>query len=425
MQKEGAIGMNSLNKANPFQRKFDNLEQFADFLSEIIHCPVTIEDANHRLLAYSSHDNKTDAARVATIIGRRVPEKVINRLWKDGVIPALNKQDEPVIIPEIDDIGLGDRVAVAIRKGSEVLGYIWIVEAAHKGDQVDRNLLTLASEKAKKLLLHVSRQKVKREKDYQELFWELLTGNIHSHDEAVDRLSSITPSVPPCFSVMAFQIQGKLDDSIHKKITYLINTQQQVKVLLHTLDDRLLLLLASTSEESNSLSSINNFALLFLKQLKERFRIENVRAACSSIQEGDLTKTAFAYQEALSALSIKQQFPEETNDIVFYHDLGVFRYLNGLLEQRRDENHTHPGLRKLREYDSKNNTELYDTLETYLNRDGNINEAAKDLHVHVNTLNYRVKRICEIAQIDVKNPHYKLSLYLEIKLERLDPKHNL
>lgn len=79
-----------------FRVSFDSLEEFADVISEILQCPITIEDVNHRLLAYSTHDERTDSARIATIMGRRVPEKIINNLWKEGIIPALLKNPEPI-----------------------------------------------------------------------------------------------------------------------------------------------------------------------------------------------------------------------------------------------------------------------------------------------------------------------------------------
>lgn len=66
---------------NPFQGNFDTLESMADTISKNLGCPVTIEDARHRLLAYSSHNQEfTDEARLATIIRRSVPEEVINDL---------------------------------------------------------------------------------------------------------------------------------------------------------------------------------------------------------------------------------------------------------------------------------------------------------------------------------------------------------
>ena len=104
-------------KNNPFRASFDSLEEFADVISEVLRCPITIEDANHRLLAYSTHDDRTDPARIATIMGRRVPEKVINSLWKEGVIPALLNSREPVRVKTVDDIGLGNRVKTVSSTG--------------------------------------------------------------------------------------------------------------------------------------------------------------------------------------------------------------------------------------------------------------------------------------------------------------------
>ena len=52
----------------PFHRPFDTLESLADTISEVLNSPVTIEDANHHVLAYSSHHPETDPARIATIV---------------------------------------------------------------------------------------------------------------------------------------------------------------------------------------------------------------------------------------------------------------------------------------------------------------------------------------------------------------------
>ncbi len=42
------------------------------------------------------------------------------------------------------------------------------------------------------------------------------------------------------------------------------------------------------------------------------------------------------------------------------------------------------------------------TLEHFIDADSNVNTAAKALNIHVNTLNYRLKRISQIAEIDLK-----------------------
>ena len=57
----------------------------------------------------------------------------------------------------------------------------------------------------------------------------------------------------------------------------------------------------------------------------------------------------------------------------------------------------------LLEEDHMNNTELYDTLKTYLLCENSISETAKKLHIHRNTLVYRLKHIREIVDKDIND----------------------
>ncbi|MGJ3562204.1 hypothetical protein ACR6C2_44605 [Streptomyces sp. INA 01156] len=51
-----------------------DLFALADTAAEIIDAPVTVEDAQSRVLAYSARQDTTDPARVSTIVGR-VPRR--------------------------------------------------------------------------------------------------------------------------------------------------------------------------------------------------------------------------------------------------------------------------------------------------------------------------------------------------------------
>src|SRR5690625_6872131 len=106
------------------ERTFDSLDQLADYIGDIFDCPITIEDNNHHVIAYSKHRENVDEARISTIMNRKVPDKIINGLWKNGVMAKLLDSDEPVSIPEIKEIGLGNRAAISLWKKNEVLGFI-------------------------------------------------------------------------------------------------------------------------------------------------------------------------------------------------------------------------------------------------------------------------------------------------------------
>lgn len=163
---------------DPFHHHSDRLEDVADRISEVLQCPITIEDVNHRLLAYSTHDDCTDQARISTIIGRRVPEKVINSLWKDGTIPMLLQTDDPIRVKNIDEVGLGNRIAISIWKNEEVLGFIWALEIDKKLTDEELGLLKKAAQVVKGKLLNFHNRTSKKEERNQEFFWKLLTGHI-------------------------------------------------------------------------------------------------------------------------------------------------------------------------------------------------------------------------------------------------------
>jgi len=63
---------------------------------------------------------------------------------------------------------------------------------------------------------------------------------------------------------------------------------------------------------------------------------------------------------------------------------------------------------------------LLHTLEVFLYNDSNVKAAADLLHVHINTLTYRLKRIAEIGGIDLNNMDQKVTLYLDLKAEKME-----
>lgn len=63
---------------------------------------------------------------------------------------------------------------------------------------------------------------------------------------------------------------------------------------------------------------------------------------------------------------------------------------------------------------------MTETLETYLDAAGKVNITANRLHIHINTLSYRLKRIEEIMQVDLEDMNQRVALYLELKLDKLN-----
>jgi purine catabolism regulator len=57
-----------------------------------------------------------------------------------------------------------------------------------------------------------------------------------------------------------------------------------------------------------------------------------------------------------------------------------------------------------------------ETLEAFFACHGNLSQTANRLHIHRNTLTYRLERISAITQLDLDDPDARFSLQLALKL---------
>jgi DNA-binding PucR family transcriptional regulator len=378
---------------NPFKLSFENLEEFAEAISQELQCPITIEDASHRLLAYSEHDEKTDPARIATIIRRRVPENVINQLWKEGAIPALLRTTEPIRVKSIGEVGLDNRVAISIWKQKEVIGFIWAVDNENEFDEKKMFILKKAAEAATNEL-HRYRKKEDR---VQEFLWQLLTGHLQDTNEIAEHFKKLNMVPPDSFVVLVFQMPQKMTRKEEQQISYLLQT----KTMLYTFDGNQLILLGASSQEALD---------HFIQKIKSH--LPNAQPSVSSIYH-DYRKIKKAYQEALTVLSTREKFPTCS---YYYQKLGIYQLFDTIREKHQKDGYENLALKKLQEYDQRHHSNLVETLEVFLEHDSNMADTAKALVVHPNTLTYRLKRISEIGDIDLKDPSQKMMLFIDIKL---------
>ncbi|MCS7001292.1 MAG: helix-turn-helix domain-containing protein, partial [Dehalococcoidia bacterium] len=122
-----------------------------------------------------------------------------------------------------------------------------------------------------------------------------------------------------------------------------------------------------------------------------------------------------ALQTALRALdvAVRRDGPDA---VVSVAEMGVDELLlalgpSPLLATFRDE-----WLGRLMDYDAKNQTRLVDTLAAYFNAHGSPTEAAERLHLHRNTLLYRIQRIREITGRDPDDPPARLAFHLALRI---------
>jgi hypothetical protein len=73
-------------------------------------------------------------------------------------------------------------------------------------------------------------------------------------------------------------------------------------------------------------------------------------------------------------------------------------------------------LRPLHDYDAEHHSDLVHTLETFLECSGAWNRCAGRLHVHVNTLRYRIRRIEELTGRDLGTLENRVDFFLALRV---------
>ncbi|NOZ05068.1 MAG: hypothetical protein GXP41_01770 [Chloroflexi bacterium] len=126
-----------------------------------------------------------------------------------------------------------------------------------------------------------------------------------------------------------------------------------------------------------------------------------------------------ALRQAEESLDWGRRLFSSAGGVLTANDVAMYRLLYDLRGSQEAYGFYRATLGPLAQYDQKHGTELLPSLETYLRYHGNISQAAKALHVHRNTLIYRLKRVGEISGMDLDEAETRLALQIALRLSYL------
>jgi len=155
------------------------------------------------------------------------------------------------------------------------------------------------------------------------------------------------------------------------------------------------------------------------RRLAERLRRDasvavptcRLRAGLSSVHAG-ASSFRGAYREACQALEMGFTLAPD-RDVISFEDLGVYRLLLSIPNRANMEDFCRQHLGALERHDRERNSQLIPTLDAYL-RSGTVADAARQLNLHRNTLRYRLRRVREIADVDLDDPEARFTLQLAL-----------
>lgn len=370
---------------------------------------VTIEDRASRVLAFSGNQAVADAARVATVLGRQVPAEWRDRLTAAGVFDRLYSSAEPidVVLPVP---GLHPRAAVAVRAGEEILGSIWATTDGPLDADRSRTLVSAARTAALHILEERAVESAGRRRR-AELTACLLDGSPAAPD-TTRRLG--LPAGP--FAVAAARLDGtpglaadrqaglqRIADSLAMHLAT-VSPGAVTTVLDDTAYAVLPLVLPSTARIPADVRRT-------LQRLADR-RDPPVAIGVSRPVERP-ARLAVARADADAVLAVLPGHGRVA-DVADVWAQVVFAQVP-VPARLRDHFRTGP-LAEVARYDAEHRTPLLESLRTYLESFGDVVGAATRLHVHPNTLRYRLRRIRELTGLDLDDADARLAVGLQLRL---------
>ncbi|MFD9206983.1 helix-turn-helix domain-containing protein [Streptomyces sioyaensis] len=378
---------------------------------------VSIEDTTNRVLAYSrsTDSDEVDDLRRLSILGWQGPEAYLGQLRKWGVFQRLRASDEVIRIDSHPELGIRRRLAVAIRSGERQLGTIWVQEGSVPlTEHSDQALLGAARVAA----LHLVRRRRELSADLtltRTLAAGLLEGSTGPQPLASHlALDAARPAAVLGFSCGA--AESAAPELTRAEVSNLISVHTAARhrsALVTQVDARIYVLLPQLPRSIDT-GTLRGWA----QAITEAARLHLGLSLCGSVgcivpglgEVPDSRREADRILDAMVTVGVTTTvaaLPDIQAEVLVSEVLAL---LDAHPEMRD------PRLTALVAHDSRNQGQLAETVLTYLNAFGDVRAAAAELHVHPNTLRYRIRRAEELTGLDLNRPDQRLLAMLQLRL---------
>ncbi|GGO96815.1 PucR family transcriptional regulator [Wenjunlia tyrosinilytica] len=395
----------------------------ANAIAALLDAPVTIEDRNSRLLAFSSRQEEVDPSRVQTILGRQVPEHYTRILEERGVFQAIYRSDRPVFVDSLPESGDTlqppelPRAAIAVRAGDEILGTIWVVVPEPLSEERSEALY----EASKLVAMHMVWQRADADME-RRLRAELLATALESGPgsrEAVRRLGlKDEPAVVLALTVVDAATEHRLPARLateRKRLTDAFAMHlsavhpRATAALIGDVAYGILPLLPQNRQDAEERAAW--IATEFLARVGSRLR-PLIGVGQFAADSSALARSRSGAERALRVL----RSGTAGQQVARLDDVHVEALLLELADLVPCGDIPSGAVARIVAYDEMHQANLVETLRSWLDAFGDVAVASAAMFVHPNTFRYRLRRAAEVGRIDLSDPNARLSAMLQLRL---------
>ena len=218
--------------------------------------------------------------------------------------------------------------------------------------------------------------------------------------------------------------QGSMQDRLHRLVTDMVTRRFPMSLVVTRSASLVLLIPVAEAEEqgpppAGELRTLESFAQLILQSIHR-----TARDAAFSLGIGNATQHVSelprAHDEARQSLRLARR-GGANRQVASYRNLGAFRLLLEVQNPLALARFVDETLGALVRYQESRRTPLIETLERLSAEHWNRRAAARGLHVHVNSLAYRIQRIESLLGVSLEDAETRVALSIALRARTLLP----
>jgi purine catabolism regulator len=363
-----------------------------------------------------------DAAGRLRGVSGEIPATVREALGNgDELLRWVAGQTVPAADPPVNEFGLPrgrSRLVAPIPGRDGVHGFVSVIGEDHELGQMERVAVARGAS-ACAIELDRERAVLRARDDLEgELVASLIDGSYGSESGATERARRLGLTLGSSFSVLV--VRGPNPGTAALDTLTVAARRCLARSapgsLLATHDDAVCAVIPDAGDDNGD---------------HGRLVAETLRADCSAALRDDVivgvgrarsgaqgVRQSFREAEQALRISARLQAPRA---VAAFADLGLHRLLVAMTQHAEMEDFYRQTAGALVAYDERTGAGLMETLDAFFHCHGSPTDTAQRLHLHRNTVLYRLRRIEEIGGLRLSDPGTRLNLHLCLRIREVLP----